>query len=52
MYSARNEGKSVNVERFIKRLKVKIYKKMTANDIRSYLPNLNKLVGQYNNTFY
>ena len=38
MYSAHNEGKSVIAERFIKTLKVKIYKKMTANDNKSYLP--------------
>ena len=46
-----NEGKSVIAERFIKRLKAKIYKKMTANDTKSYLPYLNKLVDQYNNTY-
>ena len=32
MYSTHNEGKSVIAEMFIKTLKVKIYKKMTAND--------------------
>ena len=37
MYSAHNEGKSVIAERFIKTLKSKIYKKMTANDKKSYL---------------
>ena len=25
---------------------------MTANDSKSYLPYLNKLVGQYNNTYH
>ena len=43
IYSTHNEGKSVIAERFIKTLKSKIYKKMTANDSRSYLPYLNKL---------
>ena len=40
MCSTHNEGKSVIPERFIKRLKSKIYKKkkMTANDSKSYLP--------------
>ena len=31
MYSTHNEGKLVIAERFIKTLKAKIYKKMTAN---------------------
>ena len=52
MHSTHNEGKSVNAERFIKTLKSKIYKKMTANDSKSYLPYLNKLVHQYNNTYH
>ena len=30
MYSTNNEGKSVIAERFVKTLKAKIYKKMTA----------------------
>ena len=51
IYSTHNEGKSVIPERFIKTSKAKIYKKMTANDSRSYLPYLNKLVDQYNNTY-
>ena len=49
MYSTHNEGKSVIAERFIKTLKPKIFKKMTANHNKSYLPYLNKLVDQYNN---
>ena len=44
MYSAHNEGKSVIAERFIKILKTKINKKVTANDSKSYLPYLNQLV--------
>ena len=53
MYSTHNEGKSVIAERFIKTLKSKIYKKMTANDNKSYLLYLNKLVDQYNHlSFY
>ena len=52
MYSAHNEGNSVIAERFIKTLKAKVYKKMTANDNRFYLPYLNKFVNQYKNTFH
>ena len=52
MYSTHNEGKSINAERFIKTLNAKIYKKMTANDSKSYLPYLNNLVGQYNNAYH
>ena len=44
MYSTHNECKSVITERFIKTLKAKIYKKMTAND--------SKLVDQYNNIYH
>ena len=50
MYFTHIEDKSVIAERFIKTLKAKIYKKMTADDSKSYLPCLNKLVDHYNNT--
>ena len=46
IYSTHNEGKSVISGRFIKTLKAKIYKKITVNDSKSYLPYLNKLVDQ------
>ena len=52
MYSTHNEGKSVIAERFIKKLKSKIDERMTANDSKSYLPYLNKLADQYNNTYH
>ena len=52
MYSTHNEGKSVIAERFIKTLKAKIYKKMAANDGKSYLPYLNKLLDQYKNNYH
>ena len=52
MYSTHDEGKSLIAERFIKTLKAKIYKKMTANDSKSYILYLNKLLDQYNNTYY
>ena len=44
MYSTHNEGKSVIAARFVKTLKTKIYKRMTANGSKSYLSYLNKLV--------
>ena len=46
MYSTHNEGKSVVAERFIKTLKGKTFKRMTANYSRSYLGYLDKLVDQ------
>ena len=48
-----NESKSVIAERFIKTLKSKIYKWVTANDSKCYLPYLlGNLVDQYNNSYY
>ena len=47
-----NENKSVIAERFIKTLKVKIYKKMTANNTKSCLSYLNKLIDQCNNAYH
>ena len=52
MYFAHNEGKSVMAERFIKTLKSKIYKRVTANDSNLFLPYLNKLVDRHNNTYH
>ena len=44
MYSTHNEGTSIITERSINTLKTKIYKKITANDSKSHLAYLNKLV--------
>ena len=52
MYSTHNEGKSVIPKRFIEILKCKICKRKTANDSKSYLGYMNKLVDQYNNTYH
>ena len=52
MYPTHNRRKSVIAERFIKTLKPKIHKKITAHDNKSYLPYLNKLVNQYSNSYY
>ena len=52
MYSTYNEGKSVIAERFIKSIKAKNCKKVTAHDSKSYFSYLNKLVDHwYNNTY-
>ena len=50
--SISNYGKSITAERFTKTLKAKIYKNVTANDSKSYLHYLDKLVDQCNNTFH
>ena len=52
MCSTYNEGESVVAKRFIKVLKSKIYKTLTANDTKSYLGYLNKLVDQCYNTYH
>ena len=52
MSSTYNENKSVIAERFIKTLKVKIYKKMTGNNSKYCLIYLNNLIDQYNNACY
>ena len=44
MYSTHNDGKSV--------IKSKRYKKVTANDSKSDLSYLNRLVGQKNNNYH
>ena len=50
--STHSEGKSVIAERLIKTLKAEIYKKKIANDSKSDLNYLNKLVDKYNNTYH
>ena len=52
IYSMHNEGKSVIAGRFIKTLRGKTYKKLTANDSKSYIGHLNKSVHKYNNTYH
>ena len=39
-------------ERLVRTLKIKIYKKMTTNDNKSYLGYLSKLGDEYNNTYH
>ena len=50
MYSMYNEGKSVVTERFIKTLKNKLYKHMTAVGKNVYYDVLDDVVNKYNNT--
>ena len=50
MYSTYNEGKSVVAERFIRTLKNKLYKDMTAIGKNVYWNVLDEVVEKYNNT--
>ena len=50
MYSTYNEGKSVVAERFIRTLKNKLYKHMTATVKNVYYDVLDDVVNKYNNT--
>ena len=52
MYSIHNEGKSVVAERFIKTLKTKIYKYMTAISKSVSIDQLDNIVNEYNNTYH
>ena len=52
MYSTFNEGKSVLAERFIRTLKNKIFKYMTAISKNVYIDILDDIVNKYNNTVH
>ena len=52
MYSTFNEGKYVVVERFIRTLKTKIHKYMTAINQNIYFDALDNIVYKYNNTVH
>ena len=52
MYSTHNEGKSAVAEIFIRTLKNKIYKHMTAISKNVYFDVLNDIVDKYNNTYH
>ena len=52
MYSICNEGKSVVAERFIRTLKNKIFKHMTATSKNVYIDVLNDIVNRHNNTVH
>ena len=50
MYSTYNEGKSAVAERFIRTLKSKIFKHMTAISKNVYFDVLDNIVNKFNNT--
>ena len=52
MYSTYNEEKSVVAERFIRTLKNKIFKQMTAVSKYVYCDVLDDIVNEYNSTVY
>ena len=52
MYSIHNEEKSVVAERFIRTLKNKIFKRMTAISKNVYFDVLDDIVNKYNNTVH
>ena len=52
MYSTYNKGKSVVAERFIRTLKNKIFKHMTAVSKNVYFDVLDDIVNKYNNTVH
>ena len=52
MYSTLNEGKSVVAERFIRTLKNKFFKHMTAVSKNVYFDVLDDIVNKYNNTVH
>ena len=49
MYSINNEGKSVVAERFVRTLKNRICKYMTAISKNVYIEKLDDIVNEYNN---
>ena len=52
MYSRHNEGKFVVAERFIRKLKDKIYKFVASITKNVYIDKLNDIVNEYNNTYH
>ena len=52
MYPTHNERKSITAERFIRTLKNKIYKHMTAVSKNVYIDKLDDIVNEYNNTYH
>ena len=52
MYSTNIKGKSVISERFIRTLKIKIYKNMTSISNNVYIDKLNDIVNIHNNKYH
>ena len=51
IYLTFNEGNSVVAQKFIRTLKSKTYKRVTANNNKSYLDYFNKSVDEYNDSY-
>ena len=52
MYSTHNKGKSVAAERFIRTLKIKIYKDIISISKNVYIDKLDDIVHEYNNAYH
>ena len=52
MYSTHNEGKSTATERFIRTLKIKIYKYMTSVSKIAFIRKKDDIVNKYNKTYH
>ena len=52
MYSTHNAGKSIVAQRFIRTLKIKIYKLMTWLSKNVYIDNSSDIVGKYNSAYH
>ena len=52
MYSTHNKGKSLVANRFIRTLKSKIYKNITAVSNNVYKDGLDKIVNEYHKTYH
>ena len=52
MYSTHNAGKSVIAKRFIRTLKIKIYKYTTSISKNVFIDKLDDLINKYNNTYH
>ena len=52
MYSTNKERKSVVAERFIRTLKIKMYKYMTSMSKKVYIDKLDDIVDEHNNTYH
>ena len=52
MYSTYNEAKSLVAEIFIRTLKIKVFKHMTAVSKNVYFDVLDDIVNKYNNTVH
>ena len=52
MYSTHNAGKSIVAQRFIRTLKIKIYKLMTWLSKNVYIDNSSDIIGKYNSAYH